>query len=141
MPNPSGSVAPLLGRILICWIFIYSAWGQIVEFNFWAGRATQAGLPLGHVAIIASITIQMLGGIAVLLGAEARIAGWALFLFLIPTTLTFHQFWKLSGAAATPQINNFNRNIAIMGGLLFIATFGAGAYSVDALLAARRSRS
>jgi putative oxidoreductase len=141
MPSPSTSVAPLLGRILICWIFIYSAWGQIVEFQFWSNRATQAGLPFGHVAIIGSITVQMLGGVAILLGARARIAAWVLFLFLIPTTLTFHQFWKLSGAAATPQINNFNRNLAIMGGMLFIATFGAGAYSVDALLAARRSRS
>jgi putative oxidoreductase len=27
---------------------------------------------------------------------------------------------------------HFFKNVAIMGGLLFVATFGAGAYSIDA---------
>jgi putative oxidoreductase len=132
MFNPSNSIAPLFGRMLICWIFIYSAWGQIVEFHFWAGRAAEKGMP-GAAAIVASITIQLVAGFAVLLGAQARIAAGALFVFLVPTTLTFHNWWTLQGAPRNAQIVNFNRNMGILGGLLFIVTFGAGAYSVDAL--------
>ena len=132
MPNPSSSVAPLFGRMLICWIFIYSAWGQIVEFHFWAGRASDKGMP-GVAAIVASITIQLVAGFAVLLCAQAKIAAAALFVFLVPTTLVFHDFWTLQGAARNAQIINFSRNMGILGGLLFIFTFGAGAYSIDAL--------
>jgi putative oxidoreductase len=132
MVNPSTSVAPLLGRMLICWIFIYSAWGQIVEFHFWAGRASAKGLP-GAAAIVASIVIQLVGGFAVLFGAQAKLAAAALFVFLVPTTLLFHNFWTLQGAPRDAQIVNFNRNMGILGGLLFIFTFGAGAYSVDAM--------
>ena len=140
MFNPSTSPAPLLGRILMCWIFLYSGWGQIAEFAYWSNRASQAGLPFGHLAIVLSITIQMLAGLAVLVGFQASCAALALFIFLIPTTLTFHRFWRFTGAARNQQITNFNRNIAIMGGLLFIVTYGAGAYSTDAIRAARRSQ-
>jgi putative oxidoreductase len=129
----SPSIVSLLGRILMCWIFLYSAWGQIVEFTYWSGRAAQKSMPLPAVAIALSIIIQVLGGLAVLLGVKARVAGWALFLFLIPTTLIFHDFWTVTGAAHDAQIVNFNRNLAIMGGMLILATFGPGAYSVDAM--------
>jgi putative oxidoreductase len=132
MPNSARNIAALVGRMLMCWIFIYSAWGQIVEFHYWANRAAQKGMP-GAAAIVASITIQMVGGIAVLIGAEVGIASLALFVFLIPTTLTFHNFWTVQGAARDGQIVNFNRNLAIMGGLLFLSMLGAGKYSVDAM--------
>lgn len=123
--------------MLICWIFIYSAIGQIQEFAFWSNRASEKGIPVGAAAIAASIAIQLLGGFGVLLGFRARIASWALVLFLIPTTLIFHNFWTLQGAARGPQEINFDRNIAIIGGLLFIGQFGAGPYSVDALRASQ----
>ena len=137
MSNSARNVASLVGRMLMCWIFIYSAWGQIVEFNYWANRATQKGIPFGAAAIVASITIQLLGGIAVLVGAQIRIASVALFAFLIPTTLIFHNFWTLQGPAREPQIINFSRNLAIMGGLLFVSMLGAGDYSVDAMRSAK----
>jgi putative oxidoreductase len=139
MPNSARNIAALVGRMLICWIFIYSAWGQIVEFQFWANRATQKGLP-GAAAIVASITIQMVGGIAVLIGAQTEIASLVLFVFLVPTTLIFHDFWTVHGAARDAQIVNFNRNVAILGGLLFVSMFGAGEYSVDAMRARRHKR-
>ena len=132
MSKAGGNPVPLIGRMLMCWIFIYSAWGQIVEFQYWSGRAAQKGMP-GAVSIIASIAIQMVGGFAVLLGAKARIASSALFVFLLPTTLIFHNFWAVTGPQHDAQIVNFNRNVAILGGLLFIATFGAGDYSIDAM--------
>ena len=106
--SPSGSAVLLAGRMLTCWIFLYSGWGQIAEFAFWSGRAAEKHMPLPHLMIAASIT-----------------------------TLTFHNFWAFEGVQRAAQIVNLNRNLAIMGGLLFIGTFGAGAYSVDA--AARRS--
>jgi putative oxidoreductase len=137
MENSSNSIAPLIGRMLISWIFLYSAVGQVTQFSLNASHVAAAGMPFPPLAIVASIVVQFLGGLALLLGFKGRITGWVLFLFLIPTTLVLHNFW---GAAARPgQEIQFFKNMGIMGGLLFVGTFGAGAYSVDALLAAKHS--
>ena len=137
MGNPSNSIAPLLGRILISWIFLYSSVGQVTQLSLNVSHVAAQGMPFPLMAIVTSIIIQFFGGLALLLGFKGRITGWVLFIFLIPTTLMLHKFW---GAAARPgQEIQFFKNMAIMGGLLFVATFGAGAYSIDALLVAKRS--
>jgi putative oxidoreductase len=137
MENSSNSIAPLFGRILVSWIFLYSAVGQVVQFSLNVSHVAAQGMPFPSLAIVISIVIQFFGGLALLLGFKGRITGWLLFLFLIPTTLVLHKFW---GAAARPgQEIQFFKNMGIMGGLLFIGTFGAGAYSIDALLAGKHS--
>jgi putative oxidoreductase len=55
-----------------------------------------------------------------------------LFLYLIPTTLLFHNFWALQGIERQDNMAHFLKNLAIMGGLLVLAANGAGAHSVDA---------
>jgi putative oxidoreductase len=137
MGNLSNSIAPLLGRILISWIFLYSSVGQVTQLSLNVSHVAAQGMPFPLMAIVTSIFIQFFGGFALLLGFKGQIAGWVLFIFLIPTTFMLHKFW---GATARPgQEIQFFKNMAIMGGLLFVATFGAGAYSIDALLVAKRS--
>jgi putative oxidoreductase len=137
MENSSNSVAPLFGRILISWIFLYSAVGQVTQFSLNVSHVAAQGMPFPPLAIVASILIQFFGGLALLVGFKGRFTGWLLFLFLIPTTLMLHKFWG-SGARPGQEIHFF-KNMAIMGGLLFVSTFGAGAYSIDALLAPKHS--
>ena len=60
-----------------------------------------------------------------------RLAGAGLILFLIPTTLIFHNFWAQSGMEAQNQMAHFLKNIAIMGGLLMLMAFGPGPLSCD----------
>ena len=63
-------------------------------------------------------------------------AAWAatvLFLFLIPTTLLFHDFWSYTGSQAAMQKIQFMKNLAIMGGMLYVMAFGAGSLSIDRL--------
>lgn len=146
MPNASnanssqeGGFILLLARMLICWIFVHSALGQIVSFAYWTGRVAEKGVPLPAVAITASIVLQLVGGMALLVGAETRLATWALIVFLIPTTPIMHNFWMMQGAARDAQENNFLRNMAILGGLLYVGKFGGGHYSVDSWAEAPRA--
>ena len=53
--------------------------------------------------------------------------GWLLFLFMIPTTLIFH-----TNFSDPNQMIHFLKNVSIMGGLLYVARYGAGRYSMDA---------
>jgi putative oxidoreductase len=75
--------------------------------------------------------IEIFGGLAILAGFHTRLVAWILFLFLIPTTVLFHNFWAVQGAARQGSMGEFEKNLAIMGGLLIVANFGAGAYSLD----------
>ncbi len=135
MSNSSSSVVPLIGRILISPIFIIAGIAKIVNFSTITGYAAGAHLPLPAVAIACAAAIQLLGGLAILVGFRAKFAAWIVFLFLIPATLVLHNFWAMAGPERTVNIGHFETNLAIMGGLLILAAFGPGAYSVDSVRA------
>jgi putative oxidoreductase len=46
---------------------------------------------------------------------------------MIPTTLVFH-----TNFGDPNQVIHFLKNLSIMGGLLYVARYGAGRYSMDA---------
>jgi putative oxidoreductase len=131
MSNGSQSVVPLIGRIFVSFIFISSGLMKLGMFSMMTGYVQAAGLPLPAVSLGIAAAIEIFGGLAVLLGFHARVAAWILFVFLIPTTVLFHNFWAMAGQAQMDNQGHFFKNVAIMGGLLFLAAYGAGAYSID----------
>jgi putative oxidoreductase len=132
MSDSNTSVVPLAGRLMISAIFISSGLSKLAAHPAMAGYAAAKGLPDAGLAVWLAAAIEVFGGLAILLGFQTRIAAWVLFVYLIPTSLVFHNFWALQGMERMDNQIHFFKNIAIMGGLLFVATFGAGAYSVDA---------
>ena len=131
MSDSSGSVVPLVGRILISVIFILGGIGKIGAFGMYTGIVRAGHLPLPQISLIIAIILELLGGLAILTGFYAKLTAWILFLYLIPTTLLFHNFWAYQGAERIDNIIHFQKNLAIMGGLLLLAAFGPGAYSFD----------
>jgi len=131
MANSSGGVVPLLGRILISVVFILGGIGKITGFSMEEGMVAAKHLPLPAVALGIALIIELVGGLAILLGMFTRFTAWILFLYLVPTTLLFHNFWALQGMDQIDNMIHFEKNLAIMGGLLVLAAFGAGAYSID----------
>jgi putative oxidoreductase len=97
-----------------------------------AGLLHSKGFPMASVALALTILIELGVGLSLLVGFQARAAAWILFLFLIPTTLIFHNFWAATGMEQQNQMAHFLKNMAIMGGLLIVAANGAGSFSVDA---------
>ena len=133
----NNSIAPLVGRILLSLIFIVSGVGKIFSFAQTAGYMGSVGLPMTEILLIGTIIIEVIGGLMILLGWGARWAALVIFLWLIPTTFLFHAFWAVPAEQMQGQMNNFMKNVAIMGGMLYVWAFGSGAYSMDA----RRNRS
>jgi putative oxidoreductase len=76
---------------------------------------------------IAAVAVELAGSLSLLLGYRAKAGGWLLFLFMIPTTLIFH-----THVADPNQMIHFLKNVSMMGGLLYVAQYGAGPYSMDA---------
>lgn len=134
MNSSSRNIALLVGRVLISWIFLYSSVGQMTEFSKNVNHVAEAGMPLPQLAIVTSIVLQSVCGLAILLGFRIRVAAALLVLLLIPVTVVLHKFWGIPNGHL--QEIQFFKNMAIMGGLLFAASSDAGAYSMDALLGA-----
>jgi putative oxidoreductase len=132
--------APLVGRILLSLIFIISGAGKIFGFSGTAAFMAAQGLPLASLLLAATIALEIVGGLSLLLGFRARALALLLFLFLIPTTIIFHNFWAASGEAAQMQMGHFLKNLGIMGGLLYVVAYGAGPLSVDNARAAGTRR-
>ena len=137
MSNSSTSIVPLFGRILLSLVFIMGGVGKITGFSYEEGMVAAKHFPLPAVALAIALLIELVGGLAILTGLFARITAWIVFLYMIPTTLMFHNFWAMQGADRIDTMIHFQKNIAIMGGLLLLAAFGAGAYSIDSARAPR----
>lgn len=122
--------APFLGRILLSLIFIIAGYHKIGGFTQTAGYMASKGLPMPELLLALTIAIELGGGLMILLGWHARWAALTIFLWLIPVTLTFHAFWNVGPAEVQNQMNHFMKNLAIMGGMLYVVAYGAGPCSV-----------
>lgn len=121
----------LLGRVLLASLFVWSGWGKLNGFSGTAGFIGSQGLPMPQVLAALAIAVELGGGILLLIGLKARWVALALVGFLIVITPIFHNFWDAPAAQAKMQEINFLKNVAIMGGILMVAAFGPGRFSID----------
>jgi putative oxidoreductase len=119
--------APLVGRLLIAPLFLLSGIGKITAPAATIGMMQAVGLPLPTFGFLLAIAIEIGGSICLILGYRARLIASVMAIFTLATALIFHtQFGDQN------QLVHFLKNIALVGGLLQIVGFGAGAYSRDA---------
>ena len=121
----------LLGRVLLAWLFVPAGIGKIAGFAGTVGYATSVGLPMPQVGVAIGLVIELVGGLMILFGFKTRWAALALALFTVAAAIFFHNYWAAPEAQQMMQKINFNKNIAITGGLLVLAAFGAGRLSID----------
>lgn len=121
----------LLGRILLAWLFIPAGWGKIAGFAGVTGYIASKGVPLPEVAAALAIAIELGLGILLLIGWQARWAALGLAIFVAVITPIFHNFWAVPEAQKMMQMQAFWKNLAVVGGLLFVHAFGPGGWSVD----------
>jgi putative oxidoreductase len=136
--NTCQSLAALSGRVFLSAIFLFSAFGKIADWSKFAHMMDEKGMPFVPVLLAGALTFELLGGLSVLLGFYGRVGAVLLILFLIPTTLIFHNFWAADAAMQQNQMQHFMKNVAIMGGLFVVAALGTDGFSVDRWM--RRTR-
>lgn len=125
------NAAALAGRTLLALIFVVSGWGKITGFSGTAAYMASKGMPMPEVLLVGAIAVELVGGLMLVAGLKARWAALAIFLFIIPTTIVFHNPSGLDAQAAQGQMIHLMKNLSIMGGMLLVAAFGPGAWSVD----------
>ena len=124
-------LAALVGRILLAIVFIPAGLSKIGGFAGTAGYIASKGLPLPEVGAAIAVAVEIVAGIALLLGWKTRWAALALAVFTLVATIFFHAFWAVPPEQHMTQYLMFMKNIGIVGGLLAIYAFGPGRLSVD----------
>lgn len=121
-----------LGRLCLSVVFIFGGLGKFMDYDSTAQYMASKGFTFIPFFLVSAALVELIGGLSLLLGLKVRWGAAILLLFLIPTTLIFHDFWNLFGAAKQTQMINFLKNLAIFGGLTYVLINGAGRFSIDA---------
>jgi putative oxidoreductase len=117
-------ISMLLGRVFLSLLFIASAFNKITDYAGTQGYMESMGVPALMLPLV--IILELLGGIAILIGFKTRIVALLFIGFNVISALLFH-----SDFGDQTQMTMFMKNIAIAGGFLLLFAQGAGAYSVD----------
>lgn len=120
----------LLARILLSALFITAGYGKLGDVQGFTGYMMSGGVP-GFLAW-PTIALEILGGIAILIGFQTRAAALALAGFSLLSGLLFHLV-----PGDQMQMTNLYKNLGLTGGFLLLAVHGAGQLSVDAKMGAR----
>ena len=136
--NSSSAPLVVVARILMASIFISAGFSKILGFDGVTAYIASKGLPFPMVVAGLTVALEILGGLAVIIGYQARIAGLLLGLFSIVAAFIFHNFWAFPPEQVYLQNIMFMKNLSMAGGLFLLTVFGAGAYSVDARLQAKK---
>ena len=122
----------LASRLLFALLFLPAGISKIGSFAGTAGYIASKGLPFPTLAAAVAIAVEIGGGLALLAGFGTRLAALALAAFTLVASFFFHNYWGVPPEQAMVQQLMFFKNLAIVGGLLGLAAFGAGLWSVDA---------
>lgn len=119
------------GRGFLASVFIFAAFSHLTDIEGTLYMMEQKGMPVAPLFLLGAVFLTLTGGFSFLLGYKTPIGVTLLILFIVPTTLIFHDFWNLEGPERTSQMHLFMKNIAILGGILYVSAFGPGDLSLD----------
>ena len=121
-----------IARVLLALMFVIAGFGKLTGLEGTAGYIASKGLPLPMVLAVAVGVLELVAGVLLIVGWQARWAALALAAFTVVASVLFHNYWAMPAEQQMMQQLMFMKNLAVTGGLLFVFAFGAGTLSLDA---------
>lgn len=116
------SIAVHFGRVGLASLFLLGGVNKIANYSVIAERMVDVDLMPTLLLLPATIALELGGGALLALGVRyAWIAALVLAIFTLATNFYFHRFWELSGPLAELELSLFFKNVAVSGGLVFVA--------------------
>jgi putative oxidoreductase len=122
----------LLGRVLLGLLFVLEGVSKLRGYDGAARYMTAHGMPA--ILLPAVIALEIIGGAMIIAGWWTRCAAAALATFCVVAAVIFHTRF-----GDRNQVIHFEKNLALAGAFLLLWVRGAGAFSLDAWRARRRS--
>jgi putative oxidoreductase len=125
------SQALLAGRVLIGLLFLVPGVRITMSLPGTVAYFSKLNFPAPELMVWLAITIEIGGAALLIVGWKTRWVSSLLAVFVLVATATAHRFWEFEGTQYENQLHHFLKNLAIIGGLLYVIAFGPGAMSVD----------
>lgn len=122
----------VIARVLLALMFVLAGFSKFAGLEGTAGYIGSKGLPMPMLLAVLTAIVEVVGGIALIVGFQARYAALALAVFTLLASVLFHNFWAMPAEQAFVNQLMFMKNLAVAGGLLFVFSMGAGPASLDA---------
>jgi putative oxidoreductase len=123
----------LLGRLLLCAIFVMSGYAKLSAPAATMAMMAREGVPMPEVSVVVVPVLELGGGLLLLFGLFCRWVAALLGVWCIATAVVAH-----SNFADINMLIHFWKNVAMAGGFAYVVAFGAGAFSLDAIMLRRR---
>jgi len=123
MNNISTFAAPT-GRLLLAMMFLMAGLSKIGNYAGTQGYMDAMGVPGALLPLV--IALEVLGGLAIILGWQTKIASLALAGFCVVSAVMFHNDFNNQA-----EMSSFMKNVTIAGGFLLLVAHGPGAYALD----------
>ena len=120
------TIATFVGRILMSLLFVTSGWFKLMGAAATQAMFTKLNLPMPEAAWLLAVVIEFGGGLAILFGLFTRPVAFICAVWCVATALVAH-----TDLGDNMQRIQFFKNMGMTGGYLYIAAFGAGAWSLD----------
>lgn len=130
--SPAQNIAALAGRLLLAALFLPAGFSKLTGFEGTVGYIASVGMPMPTVAAAIALVLEIGASLALIAGAGTRIAALALAFFTLLASFFFHAYWAVPAEQQMVQQLMFFKNIAVVGGLLTLAAWGPGQWSLDA---------
>ena len=124
--NGNQAVLALIGRVVLGAVFILSGVSKLGVASEVQGYIASVGLPVPLLGYIIALVVEIGGGALLLVGYRTKLVAGVLAAFCVIAALLFHR-----ALGDQDQLIHFMKNLAMAGGLLQIAAFGAGRISLD----------
>jgi putative oxidoreductase len=122
----------LVGRVLLALMFVTAGFSKLTALEGTAGYIASVGLPAPMLLAVAAGVVELVAGVLIIVGWQARWAALALAAFTVVASVLFHNYWAKPADKAFMEQLMFMKNMSVTGGLLVLFAFGAGALSLDA---------
>jgi len=132
MNDMTKNLLTLMGRLTFVALFLPAGLAKVSGFEGTVGYIASVGLPLPTLAALVALVLEIVGSMALLAGFATPLVSIVLAIFTLVATFAFHPFWAVPTDQAFVTQLLFYKNIAVVGGLLILASQGAGSFSIDA---------
>jgi len=123
----------LVARLFLAPLFLIFGYRKLRDFSGTVSQMLHDGVPTPVLAALVAIFMELPVAFAVAVGAVTRPSAALMALYTLGTSLIEHRYWSVKSAAHLESLENFYKNLSIMGGFLLLLITGAGKYSIDAL--------
>lgn len=128
----------LVARIALGSLFVVHSYFKVTGLAAFTASLPPRGVPVASLIGPIAAFVEFIGGWLIVLGLATRYASLLMILFVVCATISSHRFWEFTQVQQyMGQLSHFMKNIAIIGGLLFLFACGPGPYSLDAWLRKR----